>query len=334
VRIGGAAAVPDVLREFGVDPGEVLHEVGISPSLFDDPDNFVPFAAVGRLVATCVARTGCEHFGLLVGQRNRAATLGLVGFLMQQAPDVGTALSGLIRHLHLHDRGAVPTLAVEGDSVRLGYAIYQPRIAAADQIGDVAMATAVNILRHLCGPDWRAIEIQFAHIRPKDVGPFRRFFRAPLRFDAEQNAVIFSAEWLAKPVPGADPDLRRVLQKQVDDLEARDAGDFPHQLRRVLRTALLTRRASAEQVAAMFSIHSRTLHRRLRDHGTRFQQLADETRYEIARQMLGDSATGISDIAAALDYADASAFTRAFRRWSGTTPAQWRAQRRTASSAA
>ncbi len=88
--------------------------------------------------------------------------------------------------------------------------------------------------------------------------------------------------------------------------------------------ALLTGHASADQVAALFSIHSRTLSRRLHAFGTNFQELVDEGRFEIARQMLEDSRMEVSQIAMALDYADASAFTRAFRRWSGTTPAQWR----------
>jgi AraC-like DNA-binding protein len=74
-------------------------------------------------------------------------------------------------------------------------------------------------------------------------------------------------------------------------------------------------------------MHSRTLSRRLSAFSTNFQALVDEGRFEIARQMLEDSAMEVSQIAASLDYADASAFTRAFRRWSGTTPALWRAKR-------
>jgi AraC-like DNA-binding protein len=95
----------------------------------------------------------------------------------------------------------------------------------------------------------------------------------------------------------------------------------------VLRTALVTGHAKSDQVAALFSMHCRTLNRRLNAFGTGFQKLVDEGRFEIARQMLEDSATEVAQIAGLLDYADASAFTRAFRRWSGTTPARWRATR-------
>jgi AraC-like DNA-binding protein len=83
-------------------------------------------------------------------------------------------------------------------------------------------------------------------------------------------------------------------------------------------------RANADQVAAMFGIHARTLNRRLNSFGVGFQQLVDETRFEIARQMLEHSAKEVGDIAELLDYATPGVFTRAFRRWSGTTPGRWR----------
>jgi AraC-like DNA-binding protein len=328
VRIGPVVAIPDLLQDFGVDPREALAEAGLEPSVFDDPDTTIPFTRLGRLFSICVARTGCNHFGLLVGQRAGASNLGLVGFLMQHSPDVGSALRNLVLHLHLHDRGAVPTLATDAGSAMLGYAIYRPEIEAADQIADGTIAIGCNIMRKLCGPEWRASVVLLAHRPPSEVAPFRKFFGAPLRFDAEQNALVFPVEWLERPLSGADPELHRMLRKQVDDLETRHGGDFPDQVRRVLRTSVLTRQATADEVAALFSVHSRTLNRRLQACGTSFQELADQCRYGIARQMLADSGVALSQVAAALDYADASAFTRAFKRWSGTTPALWRVEQR------
>jgi AraC-like DNA-binding protein len=182
-----------------------------------------------------------------------------------------------------------------------------------------------NILRALCGPDWRPIEAWFAQRKPADVGPFRRFFRVPLRFDAEQFALVFSTRYLKRRLPVIDDELRRLLQRQIDTLEARHGDDFPEQVRSVLRTALLTGHAKADQIAALFGMHSRTLHRGLKAFGIGFQQLVDEIRFEIARQMLENSAKEVGQIGELLDYAASGAFTRAFRRWSGTTPAEWRA---------
>ena len=325
VRIGITTVIPELLQSLGADPAEVLAEVGLDPQLFADPSNVMSLAARGRLFSHCVARTGCKHFGLLIGQTGHLSALGLLGFLVQHSPDVETALRSFVRFSHLVVRGAGANFALHGDFAILGYEIHQPGVEATDQAGDGAMAMFCNIMRKLCGPEWKPVEVWFAHRRPEDVGPYRRFFGAPLRFDAEQYAIVFPTTWLSYRLPDDDPELRRHLREQIDAIEARYQENFPEQVRSVLRTALLTSHAKADQVAALFSMHSRTLNRRLRDFGTNFQALVDEVRFEIARQMLENSAMEVSQVAAMLDYADASAFTRAFRRWSGATPGVWRA---------
>ena len=182
----------------------------------------------------------------------------------------------------------------------------------------------LNILRELCGPEWTPIEVHFAHREPAQLHPFRSFFRTTLRFDAEEYALRFSSSWLQHPVAQANAALQRVLQKELDAITARHEADFPEQVRSVLRSALLTGHARSDQMAALFSMHSSTLARHLKPYGIGFRDLVDECRFDVAREMLSHSALDVSQIAAMLDYADASAFTRAFRRWSGTTPARWR----------
>jgi AraC-like DNA-binding protein len=325
VRVGSALAIPAVLRSLGADPVHVLAEAGIDIALFDDPEHRISFAARSRLVQHCVERTGCRHFGLLVGAQNGLDSLGLLGLLMKYSPDVRSALQSLVRHLHLHGRGGLATLDVEGEWAKLAYEIYLRRSAATDQIGDGSVAFMFKILRALCGPDWRPDEVLFAHRRPVDVAAYQRLLQVPLRFDAEQYALIFSARDLERRLPAGDPALHVLLQQQIDALDARRADDLPRQVRMVLRSALASRRANADHVAAIFSMHSRTLNRRLNACGTSFRTLLDEARFEMARQMLEDSSMDVRQIALALDYGEAGAFTRAFRRWTGVTPLQWRA---------
>ena len=316
-----------MLLSLRADPAEVFAAARVDLDLFDDPDRLISFAARGRLMKQCVAATGCQHFGLLVGKRDRLYHLGLVGLLVKYSPDVGTALRGLVRHFHLRAGGSVVTLEMEGSSAALGVELYERQGEASDQIVDASLAFGFNVLRELCGARWAPTEVRFAHVEPNDSAPYRRFFRCPLSFDAGQNALLFDANWLDHRLPTDDRKLREVLQQQIDALEAEHGDDLPAQVRSVLRTALLTRHAQADDVAALFSMHSRTLARRLEEHGTHFQQLVDEVRFEIARQMLEQSTKDVLAIAEMLGYADASAMTRAFRRWSGTTPALWRARR-------
>jgi AraC-like DNA-binding protein len=110
-----------------------------------------------------------------------------------------------------------------------------------------------------------------------------------------------------------------------DDFVEPDAEDFSDTLRHLLRTELLRGQCSVEDVAALCRVHRRTLSRRLRAEGTAFRQVADDVRFEIASRLLSNRWITSGQIATTLGYSDLSAFTRAFRRWSGQTPTAWRA---------
>jgi len=334
VSVAGPAAIPAVLRNFGHDPSEILLEAGLDRTLFDDSDNLIPLSGLGRLLAICVARTSCEEFGLLVGQRAGLHSLRLAGLLARYAPDVGTSLQRLAEYMHLHHGGTLSVERSAAGTATLSYDIHQPNVPSTDQIGDGTLAVLFNILRELCGPDWRPIEVHLSRGRPGNLEPYEALFRAPLRFGTGPNAIVFSSVWLGRRLPELDAELQRLIKRQLDEIEARHGDSFPDQVRSVLRAALLTQHASADEVAALFSMHSRTLNRRLRKFDTSFRDLVDEVRYEISRQILNGTWLDVAEIASALGYADASAFTRAFRRWSGTTPGAWRAGRRLGSGVA
>ena len=304
VRVSPLTVVPQMLREWGIDPSEITTDVGLDLSLFDNPDNMIPFTALGRLLKWCAARTRCPHFGLLVGQRGGSATLGLIGLLAQHSANVGLALRSLILHLHLHDRGAVPTLSVQQGVVVLGYAIYQEGVEGSDQVYDGAIAIVFNIMQMLCGATWLPTEVLFSHRRPGDIEPYRSFFQTPLRFDMEQTALVFPAQWLDRPTPDADPSLCRQIEQRIVALEKLDNSDLAGELRRVLRVMLITHRGSLGQVAELLSMHRRTLNRRLEELGYTFRRLVNEVRYDIARQLLENTDMGARDIAEkALDIA-------------------------------
>ena len=302
----------------------MLTEAGIDRELFADPDNLITYAARDRLFRQCVSRTGCQYFGLLVGQRMNLKALGLVGLLMRTSPNAGRALVSIVNLLHLHSQGAVMALRVDEDVAMLTYDAFEPGLEATDQTGAGAVAMMLNVMRTLCGPDFRPIEASFGHRRPADIEPFRKFFKVPLYFDAEHYALVFSRDWLDVRPPGADDELQQLLQKQVDVLESRYSLAFPDQVRKVLRSALITGYFSESEIAALFSMHSHTFRRRLDASATSFHELVDECRFEIAREMLLNTSLSVGEVSASMGYSRASSFIRAFRRWSGVTPGQWR----------
>lgn len=147
-------------------------------------------------------------------------------------------------------------------------------------------------------------------------------------FDAEQTALVFAAGWLGLQLPDADQARYRALREQAAELSATVYGDLPSQVRRVACNLLQSGNGSLESAANVLSMHPRTLNRRLRRLGTTYRQLREECARAHACQLLLKTDLSIAEIAARLHYANAPVFTRAFQRWSGSTPTAWRTARR------
>jgi len=324
IRLGPLMGVPSLLRELGQDPQPVFASAGVDLSLCDDPENTIAFTAAGRLLAACVAATACDHFGLRLGRGVGLDALGLVGDLARHSASLEQALRNIVLHLHLHDRGAIPTLLVKHGEVHLGYAVYQPGVEATAQIYDLATRVAYNILRALCGPAWQPRRVLLPRTCPEDPAPYRSAFGIRPRFGAEQAGIVSSARWLAYRIPGADPDRYRELTARIEALTGASRDDMAAQVRRVTCNLLLCGGGSLDAVAGLFCLHPRTLNRQLQAQGTTFRELRDHCREALSCQYLRDTDLPVAEIAARLGYADAAAFTRAFRRWIGVAPGAWR----------
>jgi AraC-like DNA-binding protein len=324
VHLGVAQEIPPTLGDFGIDPDPIIREAGLDPRLFDDGASIVSQAALGRLLTLSVERTRCPHFGLLVGRRATLLSLGMVGRLMQHSTTVGDALRVLVSNLSLQDPGTAPSLTVSGDTALFSFSVSRPGSESTDQISDGGLAVTVNVLRALCGSDWNPMEVLVPRTAPADREPYRRHFRAPVHFDQEVATLVLPARDLDRAVTGADPMLRAILSDQIQQMKSSQGSEFSDDIRRLLRTQLTSSRCSAEDIAELLKMHRRTLSRRLKDSGMGYREIANEIRFEIARQLLQDTQVPLAQIAAALGYSEASAFTRAFRRWSGRTPSAWR----------
>jgi len=318
--------MPAVLRELGVDPDPIFASAGLTSTQFEDPDTELLYSPGSLLLARCVEAAKCEHFGLLVGMRADAYCLGLPGFLLSNAPDVGTALHELVEYLDLHDQGGVPTLQFRGDITMLGYAIHQSDVAAAEYIYDISIAQVCNILRGLCGERWKPIEVLLSRKQPRNLTPYRKFYRAPLHFNAAQNAIAFPSSWLDHKPSCANALLHRYLLREANELHNLRTAGLVDKVRGLMRKSLLSQEFTANHIARHLCLHERTMNRRLREEGTSFRRELEGIRYELARQLLTDSKMSISKIASTLKYANTNGFNRAFKRWAGMTPGQWRAR--------
>lgn len=328
VRIATTMAVPTVLRELGVDPVPLLVEFGLRPQFYDDPDNTISFAKSCAILDRAAEATGCAHFGLLVGQRAGLSTLGPLGFLMQSSPSVRSALATAARRFRIHNPAATLDFSEDDSAATFGFRILVPGLPGRDQLTAGAIAIATNGLRSLCGPEWQPYELRFAQAAPADPAPFRRFFRAPLVFDSGESCIVFASRWLDRAPPGADPLLHLLMEKHVTGARSRPTDDLVAQVREILPAMVLAGDATLAGVAARLGLGERTVNRRLAAQATSLRGLLDETRCTLARQLLQDTNLAVYEVGERLGYANPSAFTRAFARWTGRGPAEWRMSQR------
>jgi AraC-like DNA-binding protein len=320
-RVGGLAAIPGLLRSFGVEPAPLFDQVGLARDALDSPDRRAPFAACAALLSLAARATGCAHFGVLVGAGWRFADTGLPGELALCSATAREALETFVVYQRLNSQGGATYFNAYGSTAALGFAVFHPRASELAAAFDVAMASLVNGTRELCGPDWRPDEVHLPYARPGETAPYRDYFRCPVHFDAERAEIRFPARALDRPLAAADAARKRALERRAAELPEQDLALLLH---RSLRLLLLEGTVTGRSLAAHFAMHRRTLQRQLRRRGITFQAVLDEVRYDVARQLLRDTRLSGARVAAAIGYAEPASFTHAFRRWSGMTPAQWR----------
>lgn len=325
VRIAQLMPIPDVLRELRCDPDAVLAAAGFDAALFGQPDMRVPYRKAAALLRVCAEASRMPHFGLLLAARFNLLMLGTLEPLMRNCDNVHIALQQLIRHLHLNDRGAAGYLTeINHDEIALGYSVYGADVPGIGQVYDLVIATICGILRSLCGTGWQPNRILLAHDAPADLGPYHQFFRAPLHFNAARAEVVFAKRWLDHALEGADPSRLVAAERLALSAERAHDQHFVVRVRRSVQVLLMAGEVSAAAVCSQLGVHERVLRRHLHAQGTSVKQIIGQARFETACQLLGNTQLSVTEIAAALSYSDVTAFSRAFRNWSGLPPEHWR----------
>ena len=327
VRIARLGPIPDLLRELQCDPDAVLASAGFDAGIFNQPDALVPYRKAAGLLVACAEASRTPHFGLLLGARFELSMLGVLEPLMRNCGNVRDALQQLVRHLHLNDRGAVAFLVeLEHDEAALGYSIYSSDIPGSEQVYDLVIATICGILHGLCGPSWQPRRIDFAHTAALELGPYHQYFHAPLHFNAAHSQVVFAKRWLDLPLKGTDPSRLMAAKRMALQAERAHDSHFIERVRRCIQILLMTGEVSSEAVCSRLGVHERVLRRHLCAENTSIKRLIGQARFDTACQLLGNTQLSAAEISGSLGYSDVSAFSRAFRNWSGMPPTAWRNQ--------
>lgn len=322
VALTSIASAPHLLGAAGLDAEAIARRAGLKPHSFDDPLRTISFQEMGRYLGECTRATQDEGFSLRVGLTEGPAALTTLGFVAMNTPNVRGALTTLAKYLHQY-AGDI-SVTQENGLALFTYVFHYPQIEGAGYISDAAMGLAIAFLRALCGPSWSPVEVRFSRQVPFKPGDWKRDVQAPVYFGAEQNLIVFSARWLEHSIERADPDLRRLLLDKVAELEVKGGQDFPAHVGAIIRASLLAGDASLDHVAGRLALSSATFKRRLQANGTSYTELIDQTRMEMASQLLKNSRATMTQIAEILGYAHSSTFSRSFSRWANMSPRDWR----------
>ena len=323
VRASALAGFADTVTALGGDPAALLRAAGI-PTDIEDPDAWMPYAAWLRLLKLAAEHTGCEHFGLELSRRQGTDILGPVGFVMQQAPDVGTALSELARHFAQHNQGADVSLEVSEGIAMLGFHIKETSLLDNRQQYDLGVGIGCNIMRLLCGPQWNPKAAYFMHPAPENLRPFRELLRCPLHFDWEASIMTFDASVLQTKISQANEHLRRILEEHLAQLQRSYPNDTSAKVQHLIHQAMATGDCSIERVASYLSVNKRTLQRQLKAEDVSYKALLEKVRFEIATRYLLDSSGSLTNLADILCYTELSAFSNAFKQRFKQSPREWK----------
>jgi AraC-like DNA-binding protein len=319
-------SLPGLLRAADLDAHSLAASIGLDPQRLADPTCLVSFEQIGRFLAGAARLSGDELLGLHVGLAEGPGALDALGYLAMNTADVQGALATLARYLH-HFGGTL-TLTREGGVALLGYAFVAPQIEGAGLIVEGSMGLVLSLLRELCGKTWTPLQVQFSRALPGKPKAWQQAVQAPVYFGAESDQVAFSGKWLSQRIDRADPELHRILEARVAELDAQQSADFVTRVSTLIRAGFLSGDVSLEQVAGRLAMSSRTLKRRLQAESTSHSQLLERSRMEMACHLLLHSRASMTQITELLGYANSSAFSRAFSRWSGMPPRDWRARQK------
>ncbi len=323
-RVGGLSGAADLLRELGADPRDTCTGLSFNAEELE-PDTLIPYSEGLQFLANCARATGLEHFGLLLGTRYDHLSLGRIGRLMDASPTLGDALRSYVQVQIGLSRGASVYFYPLGEDVVLGYGIYARHDPGARQAYGYAMGCGVNIVRALTGNRGRIVEVLLCHRAPADPSLFETLLGARVRFDQYQSCVVFPRADLRLPNPGADAARYEAFLAQLASMMHIDTADSAATLLHQMKPLLMQDAFSLEAVARRLDLHPRTLNRRLRETGSSFVAIRAEVRFRAAQELLALTDLPVGDIALALSFSAHSNFVRAFGRWAGMTPTQWRA---------
>lgn len=323
-----ARAIGPLLSGFsalGHSPRALLILAGLQEDDIRDPDARIPMSAAVEMLTAGVEYTGDTDLGLHIAERAALSSFDVHFYAMASSATLGEAFERLCRYQRLIHETSRIELTVSGSRTTLRHSL-PGGIAVPRQSAEFLLAAWVRAGRTITGVDWTPIEVRFGHMSPRDPAEHARIFRSAVLFSAGENSLAFDSTLLDTPCLTPDATLLGLLDRFADDRLARapHAATIADRVRHELTFELSGGEPTATRIAARLRMSVRSLNRGLAAEGATFRDILESVRAELASRHLSDTRLSISEIAFLLGFAELSSFHRAFKRWTGQSPRDFR----------
>lgn len=330
VILDGAGAL---IRDHGARPALLARRVGLPASALDEPDRLVPASAVLRFFELAAAATGLPDFGLRLSRHARLpALIGPLAVLLRNARTVRQWCESLADNFDLYSDAALvglEPLRGAGGGLLLSWTTTHRSGSHDVQMAEFSLAVLAAELRSHLARDWQPQAVLFRHARPPGPLPLHRAaFGDDLRFNQDVNALLLATDTLDAALQPRGAAARALAHRLVRlDGDGSTSRPLAHRVEAVIRSLMPYVPCTVVDVAGALDLAPRTLQLHLKREGTSFIRLRDAVRADLAAKFLHDSALAAAQIAEILGYADATSFSRSFRRWHGQPLRRLRALR-------
>ena len=321
-----ALLVAKALEAGGHDSAEIFQRAGLDPAKLGNPDARYPMEGMHRLWQLAVEVSRDPYFGFEAASHWHPTTLNALGYSWMASDSLRDALVRMSRYGRLVNSVARMTLEESEQEVAFSIEAPIPTAMVSNEAIDAALATLVRMCRVSYGESFSPLRVVTHRPQLEDPRRYYEFFRAPVEFSSSGNVLYFSKGALEKHLPTANPRLAGVSDQVVAEYLARfDKGSTAIRVRAKLVDLLSSAQFSQQDVADSLHMSLRTLQRKLAEENTSYKEILEETRRELANQYLRQGYLSVSEVTYLLGFSEPSNFARAFKRWTGHTPSEFRA---------
>lgn len=313
------------LAQLDLNVDQIMRQAGISPTLRYQTKVSLTTSQYFALWAAIEAVSGDTLIGLRIGGEARTDQFDPASFAALHSHTFGEALERLARYKRLTCPETI-RLEYDGDSSRISFHWLWAHGYTPHALTDSGFANIDLLLRSGTGKVIAPLRIELAH-RPGDVQRYADYFDCEVCAGADHDVLVYSSSTLNERFITSNADLIAALLPGLDlQLDASLPQSFDQQVKAVLTEMMRGERPSIEAVARQLLLSPRTLQRRLAEAQTSYQSILDNVRKDIACKLLSHTSMEPGEIAFYLGFEEANSFQRAFCKWQGMTPTQWRTQ--------